>query len=127
MCIFAKITQMSTIRLKNIKIYAFHGCLVEEAKIGSHYLVNISVKAALDEAAKSDQLSDTVDYVHLQEIVENEMKQRSKLLEHVGQRIIDTVFKEIPLVTAIKVRVSKMNPPIGGDVEEVSVLMKSNR
>ena len=80
MCIFAKITQMSTIRLKNIKIYAFHGCLVEEAKIGSHYLVNISVKAALEDAAKSDQLSDTVDYVHLQKIVENEKKKLSDTL-----------------------------------------------
>lgn len=118
---------MSTIRLKNIKIYAFHGCLIEESKIGSNYLVNISVKASLKTAAKSDDLVDTVDYVSLQEIVEIEMQQRSKLLEHVGQRIIDAVFHKIPLVTSVKVRVSKINPPIGGDVEDVSVLMKSSR
>ncbi len=99
---------MSTIRLKNIKIYAFHGCLVEEGKIGSDYLVNLSVKADLTQAANSDKLSDTVDYVHLQKIVKNEMDQPSKLLEHVGQRIIDTVFKEIPLVNTVKVKVSKI-------------------
>ena len=52
---------MSTIRLKNIKIYAFHGCLVEEGKIGSDYLVNLSVKADLSAATDSDKLSDTVD------------------------------------------------------------------
>ena len=118
---------MSTIRLKNIKIYAFHGCLVEEGKIGSDYLVNLSVKADLARAANTDILSDTVDYVHLQKIVKNEMSEPSKLLEHVGQRIIDTVFKEIPLVNTVKVKVAKVNPPIGGDVAEVSVMMKSSR
>jgi dihydroneopterin aldolase len=118
---------MSTIRLKNIKIYAFHGCLVEEGKIGSDYLVNLSVKADLTQAADTDKLADTVDYVHLQKIVKNEMRERSKLLEHVGQRIIDTIFNEIPLVNTVKVKVSKVNPPIGGDVEEVSVVMKSSR
>jgi dihydroneopterin aldolase len=118
---------MSTIRLKNIKIYAFHGCLVEEGKIGSDYLVNISVQADLTQAANTDKLSDTVDYVHLQKIVKNEMRVPSKLLEHVGQRIIDTIFKEIPLVNTVNVKVAKVNPPIGGDVEQVSVMMKSSR
>tara|TARA_B110000503_G_scaffold32668_1_gene53111 strand:+ start:1519 stop:1875 length:357 start_codon:yes stop_codon:yes gene_type:complete len=118
---------MSTIRLKNIKIYAFHGCLVEESKIGSDYLVNLSVKANLTQAANSDQLSDTVDYVLLQKIVATEMQKRSKLLEHVAQRIIDAIFKEVDLVQTVKIRVAKVNPPIGGDVEDVSVVLKSCR
>jgi dihydroneopterin aldolase len=118
---------MTTIRLKNIKIYAFHGCLVEEAKIGSDYLVNLSVKANLTQAAKTDRLKDTVDYVHLQKIVKTEMRNRSKLLEHVGQRIIASVFNQIPLINRVKVTVAKLNPPIGGDVAEVSVTIKSKR
>ena len=118
---------MSNIRLKNIKIYAFHGCLVEEEKIGSDYLVNLSVKADLSKAATSDALRDTVDYVHLQKIVKEEMAIRSKLLEHVGQRVIDRVFNEISLVDYVKVTVSKLNPPIGGDVAEVQVSMVSQR
>ena len=74
---------MSTIRLKNIRIYANHGCLTEEEKIGSDYLVNLTVKANLVTAAVSDKLSDTVDYVHLNKIVKEQMAIRSKLLEHV--------------------------------------------
>ncbi len=118
---------MSTIRLKNIKIYAFHGCMVEERKIGSDYLVNLSVKANLEKAAKSDSIKDTIDYVHLQKIVKEEMAIRSKLLEHVGQRIIDAIFNQIPLAEVVKVTVSKVNPPIGGDVAEVSVAMTAHR
>ncbi len=118
---------MSTIRLKNIKIYAFHGCMVEEGKIGSDYLVNLSVKSNLDKAAETDKLTDTVDYVLLQKIIKDEMGIRSKLLEHVGSRIINSIFSKIPLARSVKVTVSKLNPPIGGDVEEVSVTMKSKR
>ena len=116
---------MSTIRLKNIKIFAFHGCLVEEEKIGSDYIVNLSVKANLSKAADSDLLKDTVDYVLLQKIVKDEMAVRSKLLEHVGQRIVNAIFNQAPQVQKVSVTVAKVNPPIGGDVAEVSVTMNS--
>ncbi len=118
---------MSTIRLKNIKIYAFHGCMLEEGQIGSDYLVNLSVRANLEEAANSDELKDTVDYVQLQKIVAKEMSIRSKLLEHVGKRIIDKILITIPLVSFVKVTVAKVNPPIGGDVAEVSVTLVGKR
>ena len=118
---------MSTIRLKDIRIFTNHGCLSEEEKIGSDYLVDLKVKADLSRAAASDNLKDTIDYVHLNTIVKQQMAIRSKLLEHVGQRIIDVIFSEIPAVKAVKVRVSKVNPPIGGDVAEVSVSMSEER
>lgn len=118
---------MGSIRLKNIKIYAFHGCLVEEGQIGSDYLVNIKVKANLKKASQTDELSDTVDYVLIQKIVRQEMAVRAKLLEHVAKRIIDSILLESPLVDQVKVSVAKKNPPIGGDVAEVSVTMKKKR
>jgi dihydroneopterin aldolase len=118
---------MSTIKLKNIKVYAFHGCLLEEGQIGSEYLVNLTVKADLSNAAATDELSNTVDYVHLNKIVKEEMGVRSKLLEHVGQRIIDRIFSEISLVSEALVNVAKVNPPIGGDVASVSVTMNRKR
>lgn len=118
---------MSSIHLKDIRVFSNHGCLSEEEKIGSDYLVNLKVKANLKEAAISDNLRDTIDYVHLNKIVKSQMAIRSKLLEHVGKRIIDAVFDEIPSATRVSVKVSKVNPPIGGDVAEVSVYMKSRR
>ncbi|WP_026451842.1 dihydroneopterin aldolase [Aequorivita capsosiphonis] len=118
---------MGSIRLKNIKIYAFHGCLVEEGQIGSDYLVNLKVKANLKNASKTDALVDTVDYVLLQNIVRQEMAVRAKLLEHVAKRIIDSVLLQAEMVNEVKVSVAKKNPPIGGDVAEVSVTMKEKR
>ena len=118
---------MGKIKLKNIRVYAYHGCLVEESRIGSDYIVNLEVKANLSKPAKSDALSETVDYVHLQSIVMKEMAIRSKLLEHVADRIIDSIMKEVEMVENVKVSVSKKNPPIGGDVSEVRVTMKRKR
>jgi dihydroneopterin aldolase len=118
---------MGTIKLKNIRTFSFHGCLVEEAKIGSDYRVDLEIKTDLRKSSLSDELSDTVDYVLLNQIVEEEMAIRSKLLEHVAHRIIKRIFDEIPSVSRILLGVSKLNPPIGGDVEAVTIEMEEYR
>jgi dihydroneopterin aldolase len=118
---------MGIIKVENIRIYAYHGCLLEEGKIGSDYRVDIKVKANLETSAKSDELADTVDYVHLNKIVKEEMAIRSKLLEHVADRILNRVLNEILMVQTADVSVSKMNPPIGGNVEKVTVRLQKKR
>jgi len=118
---------MGTIKLQNIRTFSFHGCLPEEAKIGSDYRVDLEVKTDLRKSAQTDELADTVDYVLLNRIVVEEMAIRSKLLEHVAQRIIERIFREIPSVSRIILAVSKLNPPIGGDVEAVTIVMEEYR
>ena len=118
---------MGIIKLKNIRTYSYHGCLIEEGKIGSDYTINLEVKTDLRKSSISDDLKDTVDYVLLNRIVVEEMAIRSDLLEHVAHRIITRIFKEIPEVSRIIVAVSKLNPPIGGDVEAVTIEMEEYR
>jgi dihydroneopterin aldolase len=118
---------MGVIQVNNIKLYAYHGCLDEEAKIGSEYRVDVLVKANLKKSSKTDELIDTVDYVHLNHIVKQEMAIRSKLLEEVVQRILNRIFKELSMVKKAKVSVAKVNPPIGGNVEEVVVILTKKR
>jgi dihydroneopterin aldolase len=118
---------MGVIKLKNIRIYAYHGCLIEEGKIGADYIVDLEVKTDMRKSAATDNLEDTIDYVHLNAIVSEEMGIRSKLLEHVAQRIIARIFLEIPTASTICVAVSKLNPPIGGDVAAVTIQMEEYR
>lgn len=118
---------MGVIKVENIRIYAYHGCLVEESLIGSDYRIDVKVKADLSKSKNSDELNDTVDYVHLNKIVKEEMAIRSKLLEHVANRIINRIFDEIPTTTLTDVSVAKINPPIGGNVESVIVRLKRKR
>lgn len=118
---------MGKVRLENIRLYAFHGCLKEEGVIGSDYRVDLEVTANLEKASVTDQLSDTVDYVALNRIVRLEMELRSHLLETVGARILDRIFSEIDTVSAAEVSISKINPPIGGDVQQVTVVLSKTR
>ncbi|MCK0144068.1 dihydroneopterin aldolase [Arenibacter sp. F26102] len=118
---------MGKVRVSNIKVYANHGCLKEETIIGSDYQVNVEVSADLNKASQSDNLSETVDYVHINQIVKEEMAIPSKLLEHVAQRILHRIFEEITIAKKVEVAVSKINPPIGGDVKEVTIILKSKR
>jgi len=118
---------MGIIKLKNIRTYSYHGCLIEEGKIGSDYSVDLEVKTDLRKSALSDYLEDTVDYVLLNRIVEEEMAIRSNLLEHVAHRIIKRIFDEVAAISRITLAVSKLNPPIGGDVEAVTIEMEEYR
>lgn len=118
---------MGRIYLKNIRLYAFHGCMDEEEKIGSDYVVNLAIDADLNLSSQSDNLKDTVDYVSLHGIVKEEMSIRSKLLEKVADRILKRILKDHRQVILVKVKVAKINPPIGGNVDEVAVERELNR
>ena len=115
---------MGQIYLENIRTYSHHGCIKEETVIGSEYRVDLWVDADLTVASSSDDLNDTTDYVVLHQIVVEEMNIASRLLEHVAQRIINRIKFAVTGLDRIQVRVSKINPPIGGDVQAVSVLLE---
>ena len=100
---------------------------MEESKIGSDYTVDLEIKADLRTPMETDELADTVDYVHLNKIVMEEMAIRSKLLEHVAHRIVKRIFGEIPSISRVLLSVSKINPPIGGDVEAVTIQLEEYR
>ena len=118
---------MGKIYLKNIRVYAFHGCMDEEEKIGSDYVVNLAIDADLNVSSQSDNLKDTVDYVSLHAIVKEEMSIRSKLLEKVADRILKRILKDHRQVILVKVKVAKINPPIGGNVDEVAIERELDR
>ena len=118
---------MGIIRVEDIRCYAYHGCMDEEALIGTDYSVNVEVNTDLSVSAQSDNLLDTVDYVAISKIVQEEMAIRSKLIEHVAKRILDRLMIELPTVERSKVVVVKHKAPIQGDVQRVCVEMKASR
>lgn len=115
---------MGLIAVEGIKLFAYHGCLQEEGIIGGHYIVDVYIKTNLKKAAASDFLSDTVDYVTVYRVVKEQMQIRSNLIEHVAKRILTSLRAELNEVEKLEVRVTKLSPPMNGDVERVSVLMK---
>ena len=111
------------IEINDIKLYAFHGCLEEEGKIGGQYSVDIKIETAFHQAALKDELQLTVDYVLINQIVKEEMAIRSKLIETVGYRIYDRI-KKIPGVQKQQIKITKITPPINGDVKNVAIIIE---
>lgn len=112
------------IEVNGIKLYAYHGCLEEEGKIGGHYIVDVIMKTNFSKAAELDDLSQTIDYVQVNQIVTEEMSIRSKLIEHVGQRIVNRIQQEVQQLEALRIKVVKICPPINGDVENVAIIIE---
>tara|TARA_B100000929_G_C15415857_1_gene389642 strand:- start:104 stop:466 length:363 start_codon:yes stop_codon:yes gene_type:complete len=118
---------MIEICLKNIRCYSFHGCLKEEQILGGEYLVSLWVRGEFGKSVHSDALKDTVDYVLLNNIVLEEMATRSKLLESVADRVVSRVLREDGRVNQATASISKLSPPVGGEVESVSVKISKKR
>jgi dihydroneopterin aldolase len=110
-----------TIAVEGIKLYAYHGCLDEEALIGGHYIVDVYMQTDFTEAAKTDDLTKTIDYCAVYEIAKKEMAIRSKLIEQVAMRIHQNIVNNFSTILKAKVRLTKLNPPMNGNVEKVYV------
>ena len=107
-----------------MEFFAYHGCFREEQIIGTKFNVDLYMAVNTAKAQHSDDLYDTVNYQAVYEVVKDEMKRSSKLLEHVARRILNRVKKEFPSVEAATIKVKKMNPPLGGQMAFVGVEME---
>ncbi|MDP2890183.1 MAG: dihydroneopterin aldolase [Bacteroidota bacterium] len=115
---------MVLIEIEGMEFYAFHGHFEVEKIAGNRFLVNLKIEADLSKAGQTDRLEDTLDYQKAYLAVKEEMSVPSDLLEHVCQRIISRIKAEFSEVQKVVVKVSKMNPPMGGQIEKVSVMME---
>lgn len=119
---------MSKILLEDVKIFAFHGVLPEEKILGTYYIVNAEIETDLWKAAGTDNLNDTINYAEINEVIQKEMQIPSELLEHVAGRIIEHILNKFPQISALKMKITKTNPPMKGEMKGVSVeLYKKNK
>ena len=115
------------IELEEMDFFAFHGCYPEEQKNGSKFVVNIKVETDISLPAKTDNIDDALNYVKIYELVKKEMEQRSNLLEHVVTRIINKLSEQFPQIIGAEVKISKIDPPIGGKMRAVSLRVIENK
>lgn len=113
----------SYILLENIQLFAHHGVLEQETKVGNYFVVNVKLKVDLSKAAETDDVEDTISYADVYNIVKREMEQPSKLLEHAAKRIIKGLKNEFSEIDEVEVKLSKLNPPMGAQLDAASVIL----
>lgn len=111
----------SKIIFENLKIYAYHGVLEEEKVLGTYFILNVELSADLNKASQTDDLADTINYAEVNEIIHQEMATPSQLLEHAIARLIRKIKAKFPQITLIKVKLTKTNPPMRGEMDGVSI------
>lgn len=114
---------MGLIQIENMEFYSFHGHFKEERIVGNKFLVDLTIETDMMVPAESDNLKDAVNYQHVYEIVKQQMEMKSHLLEHIAARILDAIYADIEGIKKATVKVSKMNPPMGGKIGSVSVVL----
>lgn len=118
---------MARITIDRMAFYAFHGCFKEESEIGTNFQVDCEFDCDTAKAEESDSIEDTVSYLDVYRTIKKEMEVSSHLLEHVARRIINALLDTFPQITYCKIRVHKLNPPLGGQMRGVSVTLEQYR
>jgi dihydroneopterin aldolase len=114
---------MGIIRIEDMEFYAFHGHFKEEQIVGNKFLIDLEIETDLEPAGFSDRLEDATDYTLACRVVKEEMEKKSKLLENIAKRILDALWLIMKNIKKATVKIKKMNPPVGGRVGSVSVIM----
>ena len=117
------IKNMSLIKLEGMEFFSYHGCFKEEQVIGTKFIVDLSIEADVTAAALKDDLHLTINYLTVYQMVKKQMGIKSKLLENVAQRILDSLYLEFTGIISVEVKVSKLNPPLGGKLKCVSLTL----
>lgn len=112
---------MGLIHLEDMEFYAFHGCFKEEQIAGNRFLVSLTLETDMNKPAETDNIEEALNYQIAYQLVRQQISIKSHLLENVAKRILDTLFKEFAQLQMARVKVSKLNPPMGGVMKCVSV------
>lgn len=110
-----------TVELRDVKVFARHGVMDQERRVGNDFSVSISlrfdaagfIKAAQEASDGCSLLDHTVNYAGLADIIRREMAVPSALLESVALRIAAAVRTSIavPLLGG-RVEIVKLTPPL---------------
>lgn len=118
---------MGIVKLEGMEFFAYHGYYDEEQAMGNKYNVDLSIQVDLEAPAKTDRLSDTINYEELYRLVKVEMEEPARLLEHVAKRISEKLLATFTPIERIKISLSKFNPPLGGICRSATIVYEKGR
>ncbi|QSO54408.1 dihydroneopterin aldolase [Alicyclobacillus curvatus] len=119
---------MDSIRMTGMVFFGYHGVFAEEQRIGQRFYVNAELYLDLKAAVSSDNVSDTVDYGQVYDIVRGIVEgEPKKLIEAVAGEIASRVFAQFTQVARVVVEVIKPSAPVPGIFDQVSVCLDRNR
>lgn len=118
---------MQEIIIRGMEFYAYHGCFEEEQQIGTRFKIDIHFQLDFSKTAQTDDLQYTLNYLEVYQSLKKIVECPVKTLERLGYQILEALFREYPIIDKATIYVSKMNPPLGGKIENVTVVQSKER
>jgi len=116
------------IHLKNMAFYGYHGALAAENTLGQRFLVDLTLTLDITEAARTDNLNETVDYLQVYALCRKIVEQdRVKLLETLANDMLDQVLAACPRVQEAAIVVRKPSVALGGPLDYVAIETSKQR
>ncbi|MCH5228774.1 MAG: dihydroneopterin aldolase [Muribaculaceae bacterium] len=112
------------IKLKDLRFYAYHGVMEEEKRIGNEFRVSATVAIPCSSTIETDNISNTLSYVSLYEIINESMQESRNLLERVAYDIVNKIKERFKEVEGGKIEIEKVHPPIPGMLGSASVVLE---
>ena len=119
--------ELYTIELRDVHLFAHHGVMPQEQKIGAWFTIDIKLGISDYGCAVSDDIEGTVSYADVFDVLRLEMAKPSKLLENVCQRISQRLYEKFLQIATIEISLCKDTPPMGGDRLKAAVTLSSKR
>ncbi len=107
--------------LNDMEFYGFHGVPDAERKIKQLFVISVSFELDFTEAAKTDNLQDTINYKDIYNLCKIELGKQRKLIESIAYSIALVIKDNYPIVSNIKVAISKPQVQIEGKLRNVQV------
>lgn len=111
------------ISLRDVIFYAGHGLFEEEKKLGNRFKVNLSLFLPFSEEVNRDEISGTISYVDMFNILKEEMELSRNLLETLCASIVKKIKLKYPQIIRGSLSIEKMNPPIAGMIGSAEVTL----
>lgn len=112
---------MYTVKLNDLKYYAYHGLFPQERKTGNQFLVSVSVSMPLN-IAKENDLGTMINYVALKDVVDKYMSLKFDLLEDILGSIKEEFLILYPEASG-EISIKKIQPPFGGSCASSEVII----
>ena len=113
---------MFKIFIKNLKLYGYHGVNPEEKREGQYFVFNVEINIFKDSFQGRDDLSETVNYSEAVKVIKKiNAAAKYDLLETFAEEITIRISRLSLIISKVKTRVEKINPPINESIESVGV------
>lgn len=119
---------MDTLTLSGLQYHAKHGVYEEERTRGNTFEIDLIFKADLRNAGQNDNLSATINYEEAEAIASRVINGPPvQLIETLARKIGDELFAQFGRITALEVRVRKLDPPLPTPTKYSEIIFRWSR